>query len=157
MSRLKSASKNNFDIGSFCDLINHAIPKAVKDGRFILAEERSSDQETIGNSFVPISVPPPKGFIPSLPTLKPPRLSIPKLNVPTLLSQKKSTLAPKVGSPMAFPKLRMNEESSAERIDKFKKGVQKMLHIVKVLGKVDKYISDRTRIIVDKLAKTLTE
>lgn len=49
------------------------------------------------------------------------------------------------------------EESSAERMEKFKKGVQKMLHVVKVLGQVDHYLTERTRIVVDKLSKTFAD
>lgn len=53
--------------------------------------------------------------------------------------------------------MRVGEDSSAERMERFKKGIQKMLHVVKVMGQIDQYLSERTRIIVDKLTKTFAE
>ncbi|CAH2986143.1 unnamed protein product [Chilo suppressalis] len=148
---------SDLDMRSFCSLINSAIPKAVEDGRFILLEDRD-DQEGFGDTLFPISVAPPAGFIPKLPNLRPPRLRIPKLKVPTLSFHEKTLLTPKLGSfrsPKVFAaRASPDEETSAERMEKFKKGVQKLLHVVKVLSKVDQYLSERTRIIVDKLSKT---
>ncbi|CAH0713946.1 unnamed protein product, partial [Brenthis ino] len=150
-------SNSRFDVNSFCNLIHRAIPQAVKDGQFII--EPDFDQDGQGDTTAPVAVAPPSSFIPKLlPKLKPPRLRVPGLNVPKLKPSIHSSFrAPKVGSPMPFPRLRYEEESSAERMEKFKKGVQHMLHFVKVLGKIDQYISERTRIVVDKLARTFAD
>ncbi|KAL0818127.1 hypothetical protein ABMA28_008653 [Loxostege sticticalis] len=151
------AASGNTDFDSFCSLIQKAIPKAIKDGKILLINE-DEDQDGLGNALVPISLAPPNGFIPKFPKLKTPRLKIPKINVPTLAAPERTFSAPRVGSPMIFSKLREpEEESSAEKMEKFKKGVQKMLHVVKVLGKIDQYLSERTRIIIEKLSKTFAE
>ncbi|CAG9791621.1 unnamed protein product [Diatraea saccharalis] len=149
-----------FNVGSLCNLINSAIPKAVEDGRFILLEDRYDDQDGFGDTLLPISAAPPAGFIPKLQKIKPPRLRIPKLKVPPLglfPGTKGPRLPPKLGTGTIFTPRAVEEETSAERMEKFKKGVQKMLHIVKVLGQIDQYISERTRIIVDKLSKTFAD
>ncbi|XP_028159027.1 uncharacterized protein LOC114351878 [Ostrinia furnacalis] len=152
----RSAS-GNLDINSFCNMIQRAIPKAIKDGRFVPVDE-DDDQDGLGNALTPISVAPPNGFIPNFPKLKTPRLKIPRINVPTLGVPERTFSAPRVGSPMSFSKYREpEEETSAEKMEKFKKGVQKMLHVVKVLGKIDHYLSERTRIIIEKLSKTFAE
>lgn len=120
------------------------------------------DQTGYSDTLVPMSAPPPEGFIPkfSLPKFRVPKLRVPKINVPTLRAQEYSPFSvPKVGSSMYFSPLRSSteEESSAERTEKFKKGVQKMLHVVKVLGQLDQYLSERTRILIDKLSKTFAD
>lgn len=164
MSRSRSAellrSNSRHDVNSFCNLIQRAIPQAVKDGQFII--EPDHDLDSHSDSIAPVAVAPPSSFIPKLlPKIKPPRLSMPGLNVPKLKPSFHNSLrAPKIGSPMSFhrfPKLRYEEDSSAERMEKFKKGVQNMLHFVKVLGRIDQYISERTRIVVDKLTKTFAD
>ncbi|XP_026333118.1 uncharacterized protein LOC113240111 [Hyposmocoma kahamanoa] len=150
-------SNNQYRSDSFCSLIHNSIPEAVKDGKFLLI--RDPDQSSFGNEPISISVLPPKGFIPKFgPKFKIPKVRVPKLKVPRLKTFE-GPLAPRVGSPMRFGSQRdsADEESSAERMERFKKGVQKMLHVVKVLGQIDQYLSERTRIIVDKLAKTFSE
>ncbi|CAH2051830.1 unnamed protein product, partial [Iphiclides podalirius] len=152
---------SRFDVNSFCSMINRAIPKAVEDGRFVLVEP-GRDQIGYGDSQVPVAVSPPKGFVPrlGLHRLKSPKLGIPKISVPKLMpSTRGSKPAPSIGAPMSFVpfKHRAVEESSAERMEKFKKGVQKLLHVVKVLGQIDHYLSERSRILVDKLSKTFSD
>ncbi|XP_053617275.1 uncharacterized protein LOC128679218 isoform X2 [Plodia interpunctella] len=145
-----------FTVNSFCNLIHNSIPKAIHDGRVIFLE----DQDGFGNSHVPISMPPPEGFVPKLelPKFRVPKLKIPTMKVPTLKLHSDNLKAPRLGSAMKIPTFRYEEEdSSAERMEKFKKGVRKMLHVVKVLGQIDQYLSDRTRIIVDKLSKAFAE
>ncbi|XP_026760159.2 uncharacterized protein LOC113519297 [Galleria mellonella] len=152
--------RDSLDVDSFCDLIHGAIPDAIRDGKIVL-EDSESDQDSFENTHVPISLPPPKGFIPDipLPKFKVPKLGIPKFKVPNLRTTLDGPLSPpKVGSAMLFTRPKdYEEESSAERLEKFRKGVQKMLHVVKVLGEIDQYISERTRIVVDKLSKTFAE
>ncbi|XP_041971444.1 uncharacterized protein LOC121727599 [Aricia agestis] len=149
---------SRFDMDSFCSMIQRAIPKAIKNGKFIL---RDSDQAGAGDTQAPVAVLPPGGFIPKLMSL--PRRNIAKLGVPKLpvpkLRPNNGKLPPKVGNPMTFASLRDSDEeqTSAERMEIFKKGVQKMLHFVKVLGQIDQYLSERTRIIVDKLSKTFAD
>lgn len=138
-------------------MIQKAIPKAVKDGRFVLVNG-DTDQAVLGNAYAPMSVAPPNGFIPKFSKLKMPRLKVPRINVPTLAAPERAYSAPRVGSPMTLSSYRdSEEESSAEKMERFKKGVQKMLHVVKVLGQIDQYLSERTRIIIDKLSKTFAE
>ncbi|XP_060806820.1 uncharacterized protein LOC106141576 [Amyelois transitella] len=149
-------SDGTFTVNSFCNLIHNSIPKAIHDGRVILLDD---DQDGFANTHVPISMPPPKGFVPKLEL---PKFRVPKLKVPTMkvpkLKQHSTMKAPIVGSAMRFPSFREEEEvTSAERMEKFKKGVRKLLHVVKVLGQIDQYLSERTRIIVDKLSKTFAE
>ncbi|XP_050353093.1 uncharacterized protein LOC126775302 [Nymphalis io] len=153
-------SNSHFDVDSFCNFIHNAIPQVVKDGKFVV--EPDLDQEGLSDSLAPVAVAPPSGFIPKLvfPKLRPPRLRTPTLNtvnVPKLRPFHGTLKPPKIGSPMSFPSFRYEEQSSAERLEKFKKGVQKMLHFVKVLGKIDQYISERTRIVIDKLTKTFLD
>ena len=164
MSRSRSGellrSNSLYDVNSFCNLIQRAIPQAVKDGQFIIEPDQDLDGQS--DTAAPVVIAPPSSFIPKfLPKKKPPRLSMPVLNVPKLKPILYNSLrAPKIGSPMPFhrlPKLRYEEESSAERMEKFKKGVQNMLHFVKVLGKIDQYISERTRIVVEKLSNTFAD
>lgn len=152
---------SRFDVNSFCSMINRAIPKAVEDGRFVLVEP-GQDQIGYGDSQTPVAISPPQGFVPKLGLhrLKSPRLGIPKMSVPKLKPSSRGTKpAPTLGAPMSFATFRSNpdEESSAERMEKFKKGVQKLLHVVKVLGQIDQYLSERTRILVDKLSKTFSD
>ncbi|XP_075984105.1 uncharacterized protein LOC142981854 [Anticarsia gemmatalis] len=147
------------NVESFCSLIHNAIPKAVQDGKFILIEP-DSDQEGFSDTQVPISIPPPKGFISSLglSKLKIPKLRVPKLNVPTLQARVGPRKPPRIESTMRFaPSMIPEEDSSAERMEKLKKGVKKMLHFVKVLGQIDQYLSERIRIVVDKVSKTFAE
>ncbi|XP_049879662.1 uncharacterized protein LOC126376380 [Pectinophora gossypiella] len=150
---------------TLCSVIQNILPKSANDGKFVLIGP--DDQASATDNHIPISIPPPKGFYPKLdprlkiPKLKVPKIKVPKFKVPTLKSVG-SASAPRLGAPMNFPSLykarvRDEEESSAERMEKFKKGVQKMLHVVKVLGQIDQYLSERTRIIVDILSKTITE
>ena len=147
---------SRLDVDSFCSLIHNAFPKAVQDGKFILIEP--DDQMGYSDTQVPISIAPPAGFLPSIPKLKIPKLRIPSLNVPKLKEYHGPFTPPRIGSPMTSTAvMRIGEESSAERMEQFKKGVQKMLHFVKVLGQIDQYLSERTRIIVDKLTKTFAE
>ncbi|CAH2093767.1 unnamed protein product [Euphydryas editha] len=150
-------SNPRFDVDSFCNLIHNAIPQVVEDGKFVV--ESDLDQEGFSDTMAPVAVAPPSGFIPKLPfpKLKPPRLRMPKLNVPKLKPYHGSLKPPKIGSPMSFSNLRFTEESSAEKLEKFKKGVQKMLYFVKVLSKIDQYVSERTRIIVDQLSRTFAD
>lgn len=146
------------NLNSFCNLIHNAIPKAVENGKFILIDE-DLDQDGFSDTQVPTAVAPPTGFIPmlGLKKLKGPRLRVPNLNVPKLQARG-GQKAPRVGSSINITPFVINEEhSSAEDMEKFKKGVQKMLHFVKVLGKIDQYLSERIRIVVDKLAKTFVE
>ncbi|KAM3959535.1 LOW QUALITY PROTEIN: uncharacterized protein ACR2FA_006468 [Aphomia sociella] len=149
--------QDSLDVDSFCNLIHSAIPKAIRDGKVILVE--SEDQDGFGNSHVPISLPPPQGFIPDipLPKFKVPKLGSPKIEVPNLRKLLDRPFSPpRVGSAMSFSRRNdYDEESSAERMEK--KGVQKMLHVVKVLGQIDQYLSERTRIVVDKLSKTFAD
>lgn len=119
----------------------------------------------MGDTFNPISVPPPKGFkisghlenTNSKPRFKLPRLKIPKISVPNLKSPSilPRHAAPTVGDSMIYSIDKLTEESSAEKIEKFKKGIQKMLHVVKVIGQIDQYLSERARIVIDKVSKTL--
>lgn len=155
---MKSKSESDFSVSDFCSMIQKAIPKAVKDGRFVLVNSEP-DQGGFGNTLAPMSVAPPNGFIPKLPKLKAPKLKVPMLNVPNLGVPDRAFSAPRLGSPMAVASFRESddEESSAEKMEKFKKSVQKMLHVVKVLGQIDQYLSERTRIIIDKLSKTFAE
>nr|XP_026488855.1 uncharacterized protein LOC113395485 [Vanessa tameamea] len=150
-------SNSHFDVDSFCNLIHNAIPQVVKDGKIVV--EQDLDQDGLGDSLAPVAIAPPSGFIPKLrfPKLKPPRLRTPMLNVPKLRPFQGALKPPKIGSPMSFRPLRYEEQSSAERLEKFKKGVQKMLHFVKFLGKIDQYLSERTRIVIDKLTKTFVD
>ncbi|XP_068623860.1 uncharacterized protein [Battus philenor] len=149
-----------FDVDSFCAMIQRAIPKAVIDGRFVPVEPEY-DQSVYADSQAPLAIAPPKGFVPrlGLHKLKTPKLGIPKITVPKLKPLHKPSKAPLVGSPMAIASFKVNvdEETSAEKMEKFKKGVQKLLHVVKVLGQIDRYLSDRTRIVVDKLSKTFSD
>ncbi|KAL4712359.1 hypothetical protein ACJJTC_001520 [Scirpophaga incertulas] len=146
--------KNRFS-QSLCDTIDHSIPKAIENGHFILEQEFDLDAE--GNSLIPISVSPPNGFIPPLPKLRSSILHVPRMKVPKLRALDKSLNAPKVGNHI-FSKYRADEEeSSAERMERVKSMVERMLHLVKLLDKVDRYLSDRTRIIIDKLSKTLAD
>ncbi|KPJ07767.1 hypothetical protein RR48_03480 [Papilio machaon] len=157
-SSAEAFSSSHFDVDSFCAMIQRAIPKAVKDGRF-LPSSQDYDMAGHADSQSPIAISPPKGFIPNLGLnkLTTSKLGIPKINVPKLKPvTRKLGSAPSIGAAMPFKSLKVNieEESSAERMEKFKKGVQKLLHVVKVLGQIDQYLSDRTRIVVDKLSKT---
>ncbi|CAK1590490.1 unnamed protein product [Parnassius mnemosyne] len=157
-----SFDTSNFDVDSFCSMIHRAIPKAVKNGRFVLIEP-DYDQAGYADSQIPVAMSPPKGFVPRLGShrLKVPKLKIPKISVPKLKpSLREPISAPSVGAPMSFSLFKQDndkEASSAERMEMFKKGVQKMLHVVKVLGQIDQYLSERTRILVDKLAKTFSD
>lgn len=156
----KSANlfKNGFDVESFCTLIHSAIPKAVEDGKFV---EPGTDQFGYSDTQVPIAVAPPEGFVPTLkfPKSRLSKLKIPVMKVPKLRPYtEKRFRTPSIETYVPFTTLKdTEEESSAEKVEKFKKGLQKLLHIVKVLGQVDQYISERTRILVDKLSKTLAE
>ncbi|XP_073948519.1 uncharacterized protein [Choristoneura fumiferana] len=157
-----SDKKGKFDVESFCDLIHNAIPEAVKDGKFVVVDDADMDQEGYGDTQVPIAIAPPSAFIPKLglPKLKKPKLRIPTINVPKLsVPVNKPLTAPRLGSTMSFRTYRdsYEEPSSAEKMEEFKKGVQKMLHFVKVLGQVDQYLTDRTRTVIDKLSKTFAE
>ncbi|XP_072934797.1 uncharacterized protein [Epargyreus clarus] len=152
--------KSQFDVNSFCDMIHKIIPKAVKDGKFIV--ESAEDQVGYSDTQTLRAVAPPQTFIPTLgfSKLKAPKLSVPKIKVPKLGIPSHNPLKPpSVGSAMSFPTFKniVEEETSAERMEKFKKGVQKMLHVVKVLGQIDQYLSERTRIVVDKLSKTFAD
>ncbi|VVC90464.1 unnamed protein product [Leptidea sinapis] len=153
-----SRSDTNNGGDSFCNLINNAVPKAVKDGKFVL--DTNDDQIGYSNAPVNEAVAPPSGFIPKLqfPKLKKPKLGVPKMSIPKL-KPRGPIKAPRVGVAMPFAAMRkaIDEESSAERMERFKKGVQRMLRFVKVLEQFDEYISERTRIIIDKLSKTLAE
>lgn len=146
---------SRLNVDSFCSLIHNAFPKTVQDGKFILIEP--DDQTGYSDTQVPISIAPPAGFLPTIPKLKIPKLRIPSLNVPMLKEHPGRFTPPRIGSPMSTAIMRIGEDSSAERMEKFKKGVQKMLHVVKVLGQIDQYLSERMRIIVDKLTKTFAE
>ncbi|CAK1541510.1 unnamed protein product [Leptosia nina] len=150
---------SNSDIDSFCDLINNVVPKGIKDGKFVLPESRS-DEDLIGNSNAPIgaALAPPSGFIPKFSSKPKIRLKTPKINTPKLIPHA-NIRAPKLSAPMSFPSLRkvLHEDSSAERMERFKSGVQKMLHVVKVLGQIDQYLSERTRIVIDKLSRTFMD
>ncbi|XP_045769947.1 uncharacterized protein LOC123870646 [Maniola jurtina] len=152
-----SRSNSRFDINSFCDLIHRAIPEAVKNGKFVTGQE--DDQVGHSDTVAPVMAAPPRGFIPpGFPKLRPSRLGTPKLDVPKLRPMLHGLKAPKIGPAKSFRRLRYEEEeSSAERMARFKKGVQKMLQVVKVIGKIDQYLSERTRIIVDKLTKTFAD
>lgn len=152
-----SRSRTHFDISSFCDLIHRAIPETVEDGKFVIPPDY--DQVGYSDSEAPVAVAPPRGYIPpGLPKFRPSRLGIPKIDVPKLTPTLHGHKPPKLGPAMTFRKLKYDEEeSSAERMEKFKKGVQKMLNVVKVIGKIDQYLSERTRIIVDKLTKTFAD
>ncbi|CAG5024553.1 unnamed protein product [Parnassius apollo] len=141
MARASSSDSfdtSNFDVDSFCSMIHRAIPKAVKDGRFVLIEPEY-DQAVYADSQVPVAMSPPRGFVPRLAThgLKAPKLRIPKISVPKLKPSLRVPIsAPSVGAPMSFTVFKQGnaeEESSAERMEMFKKGVQKMLHVVKKL------------------------
>ncbi|KAI5632209.1 hypothetical protein NE865_15080 [Phthorimaea operculella] len=135
--RSKSANvPNQVDVDSICTIIHRALPKSVNDGKFILIGE-STDQSHASNDIAPVTILPPKGF-------KQPRIKVPNFKVPRLKppSTTRKLFAPRVGAPMLFPSLRARqreETSSAERMEVFKKGVHKMLHVVKVLGKIDQY------------------
>lgn len=147
------------DVNSFCSLLHNAIPKAVQDGKFLLLDP-DPDLDGYSDTQVPIAIAPPRGFIPTLqlPTLKVPKLKIPQLKIPKLQASVGSHKAPRVGSSMTFKSVIVPEEdSSAEKMEKLKKGVQKMLHFVKVLGQIDHYLSERIRIVVDKVSKTFAE
>ncbi|KAG6461423.1 hypothetical protein O3G_MSEX012615 [Manduca sexta] len=151
-------SNRRFDVNSFCNLIHSAIPKAVQDGKFILLDP-DVDQIGYSDTQVPISVAPPEGFIPKLALTKwkRPKLKVPTMKVPRLRPQSDMLSLPRLGS-ISLPILGdPEEESSAEKMEKIKKGIQKLLHVVKVLGQVDQYLSERTRIVVDKISKTLAE
>ncbi|KOB75391.1 Arp2/3 complex p21 subunit [Operophtera brumata] len=155
--RKPSNTNSRFDVNSFCSLIHNAIPTAVKDGRFVVVDD--TDQSGFSDTQVPMSVAPPKGFIPKLqPRFRTPKLNVPKIKVPELRANHEYS-APRIRRPMSFSSLRSSSEdvTSAERMEAFKKGVQKMLHVVKVLGQIDQYLSERTRIIIDKLAKTFAD
>ncbi|KAJ8713075.1 hypothetical protein PYW08_008379 [Mythimna loreyi] len=146
---------SRLDVDSFCSLIHNAFPKTVRDGKFILIEP--DDQMGHSDTLAPISIAPPPGFTQTIPKLKIPKLRIPSLNVPMLKEHPGSFKPPRIGSPMTTAVMKIGDESSAEKMEKFKKGVQKMLHVVKVLGQIDRYLSERMRIIVDNLTKTLAE
>ncbi|KAJ8711420.1 hypothetical protein PYW07_008662 [Mythimna separata] len=141
---------SRLDVDSFCSLIHNAFPKTVQDGRFILIEPE--DQTGHSDTLAPISIAPPAGFIPSIPKLKIPKLRIPSLNVPMLKEHPGSFTPPRIGTPMTTAVMRIGDESSAEKKEKFKKGVQKMLH---VLGHIDRYLFERMRIIFEILTKPL--
>ncbi|XP_039751894.1 uncharacterized protein LOC120627857 isoform X2 [Pararge aegeria] len=153
----RSFSSSRFDINSFCNLIHRAIPEAIKDGKFVTLPE--ADQVGHSDTVAAVAVAPPRGFIPpGLPKLRPSRLGTPRIDVPKLRPILHGLKAPRIGPTMSFRQSRYeDEESSAERMEKFKKGVQKMLHVVKVIGKIDQYLSERTRIVVDKLTKTFSD
>ncbi|XP_047999257.1 uncharacterized protein LOC125236480 isoform X2 [Leguminivora glycinivorella] len=163
ISRTKAAqNKGTFDVSSFCDLIHNAIPKAVQDGRFVVADQDDMDQEGYGDTQSPISIAPPKGYIPKLglSRINKPKLRIPAIKVPRLDHALNKPLKPPVlGSSMIFKTYRdsYEEPTSAEKMEQFKKGVQKMLHFVKILGQVDQYLTERTKIVIDKLSKTFAE
>ncbi|XP_063628640.1 uncharacterized protein LOC134800094 [Cydia splendana] len=163
ISRSKLAqNKGTFDVNSFCDLIHNAIPKAVQDGRFIVADQDDMDQEGYGDTQSPIAIAPPKGYIPKLglSRINRPKLRIPAIKVPRLdLALNKPIKPPVLGSPMIFKTYRdsYEEPTSAEKMEQFKKGVQKMLHFVKILGQVDQYLTERTKIVIEKLSKTFAE
>ncbi|KAJ2942972.1 hypothetical protein O0L34_g15162 [Tuta absoluta] len=156
--RTKSAnSPNQVDVDSICTILHRALPKSVNDGKFILIGE-STDQSHASNDLTPITITPQRGF-------KKPRIKVPNFKdfkVPRLKppSSTRKLFAPRVGAPMLFPSLRARqreETSSAERMEVFKKGVHKMLHVVKVLGQIDQYLSERTRSVIDILSKTFAE
>ncbi|KAJ0172971.1 hypothetical protein K1T71_011147 [Dendrolimus kikuchii] len=159
-SRQFEQRQGNMNMNSFCNLIHSALPKAVKNGRFILIEP-DQDQTGLGDTISPIAIAPPKEFLTrtGIHRFKQPKLKIPRINVPTLRPRDMSPLAPRIASPMYVPSSRYSEEeeSSVERMEIFKKGVQKLLHFVKVLGKIDQYLSERTRIIIEKLSKTFSD
>ena len=50
------------NVDSICSLVHAAIPKAVKDGRFVLKE----DQQGEGDEERGVFVAPPRGFLPKL-------------------------------------------------------------------------------------------
>lgn len=148
---------DRFDVNSFCRLIHNALPRAVKDGKFILIEPEM-DQSALGDTPNSVAVPPPAGF--AIPRLLPRlRLRIPKIKVPKLRSMSRGPSAPRLRSSVVVPRYKdsVEEDSSAERMKRFKKGVQKLLRVVKVLGQVDQYLSERTRIVVEKLSKTFAD
>ncbi|XP_047511823.1 uncharacterized protein LOC125054141 [Pieris napi] len=151
------SGNTDLDMDSFCNLIQKAIPKAIEDGKFII-EPNTDDLTVDSNNIISSAVSPPSGFIPRFSKPKVSKLKIPRLNSPRLKPLEIGK-APKVGAPMKLSMLRkvLDEETSAERMERFKNGVQKMLHVVKVLGQIDQYLSERTRIVIDKLSKTFME
>ncbi|XP_028036543.1 uncharacterized protein LOC114247720 [Bombyx mandarina] len=150
-------SKDRFDVDTFCDFIHSAIPKSVRNGKFI-SNEYEIDQYGFSDTQIPTAVAPPRGFVPSIPKLKLPKLKVPVIKVPKLKSSYANISPPIIKTPVFLPTIReIDEESSAEKMEKFKKGIQKMLHVVKVLGQIDQYLSERTRIVIDKLSKTLAD
>ncbi|CAH4027914.1 uncharacterized protein LOC123709930 [Pieris brassicae] len=161
-AKSKSAELSNgntdHDMDSFCNLIQKAIPKAIEDGKFIIEPNTDNDLIVDSNNIISSAVSPPSGFIPRFSKPKISKLKIPRLNSPRLKPLAIGK-APKVGAPMKLTMLRkvLDEETSAERMERFKNGVQKMLHVVKVLGQIDQYLSERTRIVIDKLSKTFME
>ncbi|KAH9645598.1 hypothetical protein HF086_005247 [Spodoptera exigua] len=146
---------SRLDVDSFCNLIHDVFPKSIQGGKFLLIEPE--DQTGYSDTQVPISVAPPPDFMASW--LQKPQ--IPQLRIPTFngvrFKQRPGPFAPSRMGTSMLPTSVMRIDSSAERMEKFKKGVQKMLHVVKVLGKIDLYLSERMRIIVDKLTKTFGE
>ncbi|XP_063541244.1 uncharacterized protein LOC134750082 isoform X2 [Cydia strobilella] len=162
ISRTAHKNKGTFDVNSFCDLIHNAIPKAVQDGRFVVADQDDMDQEGYGDTQSPIAIAPPKGYIPKLgmSRINKPKLRIPAIKVPRLhVALHKPIKPPVLGSSMIFKTYRdsYEEPTSAEKMEQFKKGVQKMLHFVKILGQVDQYLTERTKIVIEKLSKTFAE
>lgn len=161
-------SDKHFDVDSFCGLLLRAIPRAIKNGKFIRLEDRDQDLIVDSDNHVPISVPAPRRFFETNPSNhkwerprnRTPKLKIPTIDVPKLKSANVPRLAaPRIANSVIMPIYRGSHEddSSAERMERFKKGVQRLLHVVKVLGQVDQYLSERTRIVVDKLSKTFAE
>lgn len=146
---------------NFCNLIHSVLPKAIKNGRFVLIEP-DEDQIVLGDTLTPVSIAPPNELFQrtGVHRFKSPKLRIPKINVPTLHPRNISPIAPRIAGLEQNSKIPTptysEEESSAEKLEIFKKGVQKLLQFVKVLGKIDQYLSERTRIIVDKLSKTFS-
>uniref|UniRef100_A0A2H1V668 SFRICE_002730 n=1 Tax=Spodoptera frugiperda TaxID=7108 RepID=A0A2H1V668_SPOFR len=139
---------SHLDVDSFCNLIHDVFPKSIQGGKFLLIEPE--DQIGYSDTQVPISIAPPPDFMANLRRI--PKLRIPTFNGPRL-EERPGPFSP----PRMLPTSVMRIDSSAERMERFKKGVQKMLHVVKVLGQIDHYFSERMRIIVDKLTKTFGE
>ncbi|CAH1641261.1 unnamed protein product [Spodoptera littoralis] len=146
-------SNSHLDVNSFCNLIHNVFPKSIQGGKFLLIEPE--DQIGYSDTQVPISIAPPPDFMENLRRI--PKLRIPgTFNEPRLKEWRGPFSPPRIG-PSILPTSVMKVDSSAERMERFKKGVQKMLHVVRVLGQIDQYFSERMRIIVDKLTKTFGE
>ncbi|GBP54619.1 hypothetical protein EVAR_35881_1 [Eumeta japonica] len=171
------ANTNNGILSSFkefCRAVLKTLPRPEEDGKVsgrVAFTNAVQDQQEAGTDEIIISTLPSRDFLirkiqvdnKGLPRLRTPIVKRPKIKVPKLEESLQSPefLPATVVDERPYAKFKdrmlKDEASQTERMENFKKGLQKMLHIVKVLGEIDHYLSDRTRIVIDKILKVLSK